>query len=74
MQSYASMLTHILTRAHLQDEPSVEERITQPEISPSAPQSLRIITDEEDHERGFQQQEILAQVCKLFAPIGTFDS
>nr|TKV98519.1 hypothetical protein SEVIR_9G565100v2 [Setaria viridis]TKV98520.1 hypothetical protein SEVIR_9G565100v2 [Setaria viridis] len=45
------------------DEPSAEERTNQPETSPSAPQSPKIITDEEDPECDIQQQEITVQAA-----------
>nr|TKV98518.1 hypothetical protein SEVIR_9G565100v2 [Setaria viridis] len=54
---------HIPTHAYLQDEPSAEERTNQPETSPSAPQSPKIITDEEDPECDIQQQEITVQAA-----------
>lgn len=65
---------HIPTHAYLQDEPSAEERTNQPETSPSAPQSPKIITDEEDPECDIQQQEITVQVCKLSALVKIFNS
>lgn len=65
---------HIPTHAYLQDKPSAEERTTQLETSPSAPQSPKIITDEEDPERDILQQEIPVQVCKLSAVVKIFNS